>query len=93
VNLAEKQQQMIENYGMIDDPLERLSAVVDRARTLAPLPETERIEANRITGCISRAWLVGEIEEGRCKFRADADSPLAAGKSDMGWSGERGGAN
>ncbi|MEJ1971415.1 MAG: SufE family protein [Lacunisphaera sp.] len=30
-------------------------------------------------GCISQAWLVGELREGRCSFRCDADSPLVRG--------------
>ena len=79
MTLAEKQQQLTDDYGIIDDPLERLSAVVDRARRLPPLPEGERTEANRVHGCISQTWVVGEVREGRCQFRADADSPLVRG--------------
>ena len=79
MTLAEKQQQLTDDYGIIDDALERLSAVVDRARRLPPLPEGERTEANRVHGCISLAWVVGEVREGRCQFRTDADSPLVRG--------------
>jgi len=56
-----------------------MSAVVDDARKLPPLPEAERTEANRVKGCISQAWIVAEIVEGRCFFRSDADSPLVRG--------------
>lgn len=70
---------MIEDLAIIDDPQERLSLVVDRARKRPPLPETERIEAHRVKGCISQAWLVGERRDGRCYFRCDADSPLVRG--------------
>jgi cysteine desulfuration protein SufE len=79
VTLAEKQQQMIEDLAIIDDPQERLSLVVDRARKRPPLPESERTEANRVKGCISQAWLVGERRDGKCYFRCDADSPLVRG--------------
>jgi len=79
VTLAEKQQQLIENYSIIDDPQERLSAVVDDARKMPPLPETERTEANRVKGCISQAWIVGEVRDAHCFFRCDADSPLVRG--------------
>jgi len=70
---------MIEDLAIIDDPQERLSLVVDRARKRPPLPETERTEAHRVKGCISQAWIVGERRDGRCYFRCDADSPLVRG--------------
>lgn len=79
MSLAEKQQQLVADYAIIDDPQERLAAVVDQARRRAPLPETERTEANRVKGCVSLAWVVGEVREGRCRFRCDADSPLVRG--------------
>jgi len=79
VTLAEKQQQMIDALAIIEDAQERLAAVVDRARKRPPLPETERTEDNRVKGCISLAWVVGELRNGRCYFRSDADSPLVRG--------------
>lgn len=79
MSLAEKQQQLVADYAIIDDPQERLAAVVDRARRRPPLPEAERTEASRVKGCVSLAWVVGEVREGRCHFRCDADSPLVRG--------------
>ena len=79
MTLIEKQNQLIENYAIIDDPQERLAAVVDDARKLSPLPDTERTEANRVKGCISQAWIVSELSNNRCHFRSDADSPLVRG--------------
>jgi cysteine desulfuration protein SufE len=79
VSLVEKQQQLVADYTIIDDPQERLGAVVDNARRRPPLPESERTEANRVKGCVSLAWVVGELRDGRCFFRSDADSPLVRG--------------
>lgn len=79
MTLAEKQQQLIDDYSIIDDPQERLAAIVDRARKIPPIAEAERTETNRVRGCVSLAWVVGEVREGRCFFRSDADSPLVRG--------------
>lgn len=79
MTLAEKQQQLIADYAIIDDAQERLSAVVDNARQQPPLPETDRSEANRVKGCVSLAWIAVDVREGRCYFRSDADSPLVRG--------------
>ena len=64
---------------MIDDPQERLTLVVDRARRLPPFPAGERTEAHRVLGCVSQVWIVGEWRDGHCRFRCDADSPLVKG--------------
>lgn len=79
MTLAEKQTQLVAGYAIIDDPQERLAAIVDRARKIPPLAEAERTETNRVRGCVSLAWVVGEVREGRCFFRSDADSPLVRG--------------
>jgi cysteine desulfuration protein SufE len=79
MTLAEKQQQMIDDLALIENSQERLSAVVDRAKSRPPLSEAERTEANRVRGCVSLAWITGELRDGRCHFRCDADSPLVHG--------------
>jgi len=79
VTLAEKQQQMIEDLAIVDDPQERLSLVVDRARKRPPLAEAERTEAHRVKGCISQAWIVGERRDGRGYLSCDAESPRVRG--------------
>lgn len=75
----ELQRSLIDRFLPIEDPQERLSAVVDRARKLPPISETERTEANLVRGCSSRVWVVAELIEGCCHFRVDADSTLVKG--------------
>ena len=79
MTLAEKQQQLIADYSIIDDPQERLAAIVDNARRAPALPDAARTEATRVQGCISLAWVSGEVRGGLCYFRSDADSPLVRG--------------
>ena len=76
---AEKQQQLIDDLLLIENAQERLSVVVDRARRLPPLPESERTAAHRVRGCVSQVWLVSELRDGRCHFRCDAEGPLVRG--------------
>ena len=75
----ERQQQLVDALSVIDDRQERLAVLVERARQVARLPELERSEVNRVPGCASRVWLLGTFENGRCRFRFDADSPLVKG--------------
>ena len=79
MTLAEKQQQLIEDFSFFEDPHERLSAVIDRAKKVPPLGAAERVDSNRVFGCISVVWLTGTVRDGLCHFRSDADSPLVRG--------------
>jgi cysteine desulfuration protein SufE len=79
VFLADKLQQLIAEFAVFDDPQERLAAVVDRARKSPPLPSENRIDVNRVRGCVSVVWIVCELHAGRCYFRGDAESPVVRG--------------
>lgn len=79
MTLAEKQQKLIDDYSVVPDAQERLALVVDQARRRPRLSEAERTDAHRVKGCVSLAWLVAELRDGRCHFRSDADSPLVRG--------------
>ncbi len=78
MSLAEKQQSLIDDLNLIHDPQERLAAVVSRSARPS-LPEAGRAEGLLVPGCVSRVWLTGSCEDGRCRFRCDADSPMVRG--------------
>lgn len=63
----------------LTDPQERLALAADWSRRMKPLRPEERIEANRVRACVSAVWLVGELSDGRCFFRAEAESPVVNG--------------
>jgi cysteine desulfuration protein SufE len=79
VTVAEKQQQMLADLLLIEDPQERLAAIVDRARPRLAVSRAEHTDDNRVRGCVSPVWVVCESHEGRCRFRSDAESPLVRG--------------
>jgi cysteine desulfuration protein SufE len=79
MTLVEHQRRLIADLAIIEDVQERLVAVVERARHLPPLLETERSDAFRVPGCQSQVWIVAEPRNGVIAFRCDADSPLVKG--------------
>lgn len=64
---------------MIEDPQERLSAVIDRGGQLPGLSVDERVAANLVPGCVSAMYLVCTASDGRCFFRIDSGSALIKG--------------
>jgi cysteine desulfuration protein SufE len=77
--LRQKIQQLVDELALVDDPHERLTLVIDRAKKIPPLAPVERIDGHRVRGCVSVVWLVGEVRDGRCVFRSDAESPIVRG--------------
>ena len=54
--------EIIENFSLLDDWDDRYRYVIELGRSLAPLPEPERSEANKVQGCASQVWLASEVE-------------------------------
>lgn len=79
MSLVEKQHQLITRLRIIEDPQERLAAIMARGRKWPALAEAERTEGSRVQGCVSPVWLAGAQEAGRCRFRAAAESPMVLG--------------
>lgn len=77
--LSEKQAAMISRYLIIEDREERLAAIVSRGRKWPVPDEAERTAKYRVQGCVSAVWLVGRMDDERCRFRMAADSPLVQG--------------
>jgi cysteine desulfuration protein SufE len=76
VPLTRKLQQLVEYLGVVDDPQERLTLLVDQAKRLPELPAPRRTAETRVPGCVSIVWLGGEVRDGRCYFQSAAESPI-----------------
>src|SRR5215831_4988892 len=74
--------EITENFALLDDWDDRYRYVIELGRTLAPLPEAARTEANKVSGCASQVWLVTEIEragEPVLCFTGDSDAHIVRG--------------
>ena len=58
---------------------QRARLLMQWGERLQPLSEAERSEANRVHGCESQVWLLGEQAGGRWQFRAGSDARLLRG--------------
>lgn len=59
---------------------DRYRWLIAQGRALDPLTDDERSEANLVSGCLSRAWLVQDASEtGTLAFRAGSESQIVRG--------------
>lgn len=79
MTLEEKQKQLVEDLLHIHDRQERLSILVDRARSAPPLLVAEKTPGNRVPGCVSPVWVQGRADGGRLHLRFAAEAPVVQG--------------
>lgn len=73
-----------ENFSLLDEWDDRYRYVIELGRGLAPLPESERTETNKVQGCASQVWLATHIrpdarDEPVLSFDADSDAHIVRG--------------
>ena len=78
--ISETLDELAEEFDLLGDWEQRIQYVIDLGRELPPLPDADRIPANKVSGCAAQVWLVARpAPEGRLAFAADSDSHLSKG--------------
>ena len=71
--------ELVEEFDLVGDWEGRIEYVIELGKDLAPLPDADRIDANKVPGCAAQVWLAVRREDGRLRFLADSDSALSKG--------------
>ena len=79
MTLEEKKQEIIEEFSMYEEWLDKYEYLIELGKALEPYPESEKTEEKLIKGCQSRVWLDCELKDGKLYFRADSDAIITKG--------------
>ncbi len=72
--------ELVENFGLLDDWDDRYRYLIDLGRKLPPMPDELKVDAHKVRGCMSQVWLVpGRTDDGRFAFAADSDAHIVKG--------------
>lgn len=78
--INETQDEIIEEFSVMDDWMDRYAYIIDLSDTLEAFPESCRTSDNLIDGCQSRVWLQADLDsDGRLRFQADSDALIVKG--------------
>ena len=77
--IAAAQQELIDDFSLFDDWMDRYQYIIDMGRRLPEFPEEYRTEENRIRGCQSQVWFVADEKNGRLEFQAISDAAIVSG--------------
>ncbi len=79
MNIEEIGQEIVEEFSMFDDWMDKYNYLIELGRDLEIIDEKYRDQQHLITGCQSRVWLSAEEKEGRIYFKADSDAVITKG--------------
>lgn len=75
--------QIIDDFDVLDSWDDRYRYVIELGRKLAPLPEADHSEKNKVLGCASQVWLVSETKPGpngpTLELVGDSDAHIVKG--------------
>src|SRR5215468_6993301 len=76
--------EIIENFALLDEWDDRYRYVIELGRSLVPLNERDRRDANKVQGCASQVWLATTVEPNgqggpTLSFVGDSDAHIVRG--------------
>lgn len=79
MTLAEAENNVIEEFSMYEEWLDKYEYLIELGKSLKDYPEQSKTDDKLIKGCQSRVWLDHKLEDGRLFFNADSDAIITKG--------------
>lgn len=79
MTIDEIQKQIVEDFSVFDDWMDKYNYLIELGRDLEILDEKYRKKDYVIDGCQSKVWLYPEFKEGKLFFKADSDAIITKG--------------
>jgi cysteine desulfuration protein SufE len=79
MTIKEIQEEIIDEFSMFDDWMQRYEYIIDLGKNLPLIQEEYKTDDNLIKGCQSKVWLKGVQNDDKIVFTADSDAILTKG--------------
>jgi len=79
MTIKEIQEEIIEEFSMFDDWMERYEYLIDLGKSLPIIGVENKLDENLIKGCQSKVWLHADFIDNKLLFTADSDAILTKG--------------
>jgi cysteine desulfuration protein SufE len=79
MTISEIENEIIEEFSMFDDWMEKYEHIIELGKDLPIIDEEQKVEINLIKGCQSRVWLNAEVKNGEISYTADSDAIITKG--------------
>lgn len=78
-NIAEIENEIVEEFGLFDNQMDKYEYLIDIGNQLPPLDARYMTDDFLVKGCQSKVWLHASQKDGRIYFEADSNSAITKG--------------
>ena len=79
MTITEIQEELIDEFSMFDDWMQRYEYMIDLGKSLPIIDEHLKTDDRIIKGCQSKVWLNAELKGDKIVFTADSDAIITKG--------------
>jgi len=79
MTITEQKQELIEEFEMFDDWMDRYNYIIEMGKDLEGMPDELKTKQYLISGCQSQVWLTAKYNDGIINFQADSDAIITKG--------------
>lgn len=79
MSIENTQNEIIEEFSLFDDWMDRYQYLIDLGRKLPELAPDEMTDDRLLDGCQSQVWLITEGDANELVFRANSDAAIVSG--------------
>lgn len=79
MTIEQIQQEIIEEFSIYEDWMDKYSYLIELGNALEELKPGQKNDQHLIKGCQSRVWLVPDLRDGRIYFEGESDAVIVKG--------------
>ena len=77
--LEKRLDEIVEDFDLFDDELEKYEYIVDLGKSLKPINEDAKNDAYLVEGCTSLVWIIPSFKNGKMIFEGDSNTVIVKG--------------
>lgn len=79
MTIEEIQQDIISEFSMFDDWMDKYAMLIEMGKELQPIDEKYKVDQNLIRGCQSQVWINAEMNDGKIDYQGESDALIVKG--------------
>ncbi len=77
--ITKTQKEIIDDFEIFADWMEKYQYIIDLGKNLEKIEETDKTEENKLQGCQSQVWITHDLLDEKIIFKAESDAAIVSG--------------
>jgi cysteine desulfuration protein SufE len=72
-------EKIVQRFARVNDPKRKYEQLIFYAKKVAAMPDEDKIDGNKVMGCVSQVFITAKLDDGKVLFSGDSDAQLVKG--------------